>query len=112
MKQRFNELASRDVRSITHFYAQERRSLAVSFVEELYGSVLLLIANPQLGQRISKNYRRLLLPRFPYMLIYRIEQETDLIRIIAVCHQRRRPGYWTNRVEEPAPLYEVLSAAA
>jgi hypothetical protein len=41
--------------------------------------------------------RRALLPRFPYAVIF-----MDLgaeIRVLAVAHTKRRPGYWLNRVE-------------
>jgi hypothetical protein len=35
------------------------------------------------------------LRRFPYLVIARITS-TEL-RVMAVAHQRRRPGYWTKR---------------
>jgi plasmid stabilization system protein ParE len=40
--------------------------------------------------------RRALLPRFPYAVIF-----MDLgaeIRVLAVAHMKRRPGYWLGRV--------------
>jgi plasmid stabilization system protein ParE len=37
--------------------------------------------------------------RFPYLVIYRIEN--DHVLIIAVAHERREFGYWQNRL--PAP---------
>jgi plasmid stabilization system protein ParE len=38
---------------------------------------------------------RMYLKRFPYTVIFRIEN--DSVRIIAIAHQRRRPAYWTRR---------------
>jgi hypothetical protein len=35
---------------------------------------------------------------FPYRLIYRVEGEE--IRIYAVAHVRRKPGYWRRRILE------------
>jgi hypothetical protein len=47
---------------------------------------------------------------FSFRLIYSLE---DLvIRIIAICHQKRRPDYWRGRVEEPRPRYAILQQAA
>lgn len=40
-------------------------------------------------------YRRSLMPRFPYSEVYRITDEQ--IVILAIAHLRRRPGYWRNR---------------
>jgi toxin ParE1/3/4 len=42
------------------------------------------------------NLRRALLPRFPYASIF-IELPSE-IRILAVAHVKRRPGYWLNRI--------------
>jgi hypothetical protein len=40
--------------------------------------------------------RRVLLPRFPYAVVF-----MDLgreVRVLAVAHAKRRPGYWLNRI--------------
>lgn len=39
--------------------------------------------------------RRVLLERFPYLLIYR--EEATKIRVLAFAHTHRRPGYWRDR---------------
>jgi toxin ParE1/3/4 len=35
-------------------------------------------------------------PRFPYALIYAVEERR--VFVVAVAHFRRRPGYWRDRV--------------
>ena len=57
----------------------------------------LLVEKPEIGARIDEIFRRMLLNRFPYVLIYSLEPER--IWIVAVAHQRRRPGYWRRRIE-------------
>ena len=42
--------------------------------------------------------RRAMLPRFPYGVVF-LELGTE-IRILAVAHAKRQPGYWLNRVQE------------
>ena len=42
--------------------------------------------------------RKVVLQRFPFNLVYRFD-ETGIV-IVAVAHQKRRPGYWSNRVME------------
>ena len=54
-----------------------------------------VLANPLTYPLISKEIRRKLLDRFPYSFLYVIEDE--VIRVIAVAHQKRRPKYWYNR---------------
>ena len=52
---------------------------------------------PHALTEIEPEIRRCLLARFPYALIYGIEQQT--IVIIAVAHLHRQPGYWADRIE-------------
>jgi hypothetical protein len=48
---------------------------------------------------------------FRSILNYRVDAEANCIRVIAVSHQRRKPGYWRSRIEEPAGVYAILLAA-
>jgi plasmid stabilization system protein ParE len=41
--------------------------------------------------------RRLLLHRFPYLVVFR--ETAAGLEIVAVSHGRRRPGYWRDRLE-------------
>lgn len=40
--------------------------------------------------------RRILLKRFPFHVIYR--ELMDDVQILAVMHEKRRPGYWRSRL--------------
>jgi plasmid stabilization system protein ParE len=68
---------------------------ASDFANEFDDALALLAAFPELG--ISGRYetRVLTLRKFPYSLIYRVVQ--GHIRIIAVAHHSRRPGFWAGR---------------
>jgi plasmid stabilization system protein ParE len=102
--------AQRDIDRAVAFYARERPGLSAEFIEEVERVLAVLSTNPWLGQRLDDTYRRVLLRKFPYSLMYRLQAENNknekkLIRISAVCHQRRRPGFWHDRVEESGALY-------
>jgi toxin ParE1/3/4 len=47
------------------------------------------------GAAYAIGSRRLVLPRFPYNLVYEVHD--DLLLIVAVAHQRRHPDYWRRR---------------
>ena len=53
------------------------------------------MSTPYSYSTVFDEYRRYLMARFPYGVVYRIEGETVLV--FAVAHLRRRPGYWRNR---------------
>jgi hypothetical protein len=36
-------------------------------------------------------------PLFPFTLFYRVPPKVGATQVLAVAHQRRRPGYWKER---------------
>lgn len=78
-------------------YYQERGGddLEHAFLKEMERITDLLDAHPEFGKITSAKRRSYSAKRFPYTFIYRA---TDTgIRILAVVHQSRKPGYWRGR---------------
>ena len=86
-------------RELTHgaaYYAQEANAeLGLAFIAEFERALDLLCTHPKLGASWRRNRRRFPLRRFPYSIIYYIKG--DELRVIALAHHRRKPGYWTGR---------------
>ena len=97
MKAEFHPTASDEIVEIAVYYDHEVPGLGNSFIVEVERIVEILRDQPKIGQRIEKEFRRIILVRFPYSLIYSIELER--IWVVAVAHQHRRPGYWQGRVD-------------
>jgi hypothetical protein len=76
--------------------------LGLEFAEEIYATIARITQYPDAWSTLSKNSRRCIVSRFPYGLIYQIESHT--LRIIAVAHLHRRPGYWKERLGRNKPL--------
>lgn len=79
-------------------YAAIHVSLGDRYASEFLRSVELITSQPLAWAKVGRgkrNARVRHMHRFPYSLIYLVED--DLIRIVAVMHQRQRPGYWRNR---------------
>lgn len=78
------------------FYAERAdKELGLAFIAEFEHARDLLSTNPEIGTQWRGSTRRLSLRRFPYYLVYQIQ--TDEVRVVALAHQRRRPGYWIGR---------------
>ena len=78
------------------YYAKHANvEVAAAFITEFDRSANLLAANPGLGSIWRGRIRRLPLRRFPYSIVYYL-READ-VRILAVAHQRRKPGFWKGR---------------
>ena len=70
--------------------------LGTDFLDDVQRVIDRLRKYPQSGESIALDLRRTLLHRFPFSLIYTLEE--NAIVIIAVAHHGRRPGYWQSRV--------------
>ena len=76
-------------------YEAHTSGLRVDFIAEVERATHALASYPKIGHRFSRRLRRVLVRRFPYDLLYRIE--ANVVRIVAVAHLRRSPGYWRHR---------------
>ena len=97
MKAEFHQTASKEIVETTAYYEGEVPGLGTGFIAEVERIVAVLCDQPNIGQRAGEGFRRILLARFPYSLIYSIESER--IWVVAVAHHRRRPGYWQERID-------------
>jgi toxin ParE1/3/4 len=102
--------AEKELIDAAAFYDRQRPGLGDRFIDEFERVVTLLIEHPELGVRVGDDRRVIVLNRFPFRLVYVLEDSG--IRIIAVAHQKRRPDFWRGRVAEPRPGYAILQQAA
>lgn len=78
------------------FYAKRAdRELGLGFIAEFEHARDLLATNPEIGAHWRGSTRRLQLRHFPYYLAY--QTQPDEVRVVALAHQRRRPGYLAGR---------------
>lgn len=87
--------AEREILEAVEFYHERAGNLAAEFYAEFCRARAEIEAFPELWGNVGGGYRRKLLKRFPYGIIYRIEEAQILI--VAVAHTSRRPDYWRNR---------------
>jgi plasmid stabilization system protein ParE len=88
--------AREELREAAEFYRERAgTALAKSLFDDFDRGVALLLQHPRLGPVGRYGARRWMLTRFPYSLIYTVSD--DEIRILAVAHYSRRPGYWRGR---------------
>lgn len=69
--------------------------LAHSFISEFERAAALLAEFPRLGAVWRGRTRRFPLRRFPYSIVYYLRESE--VRVLAVAHQSRKPGFWRGR---------------
>lgn len=92
----FHPLAEGELFDATVYYEKQEKGLGQQYLEEVENLVNFLRRYPQAGSIVQGSIRRLILPKFPYSLLYRI-LENNQIRVLALAHHKRRPEYWINR---------------
>jgi plasmid stabilization system protein ParE len=91
----FHPDADAELEGAIQFYETRVRGLGRSFLAEVERTIFLIRHFPDAGKPEALGCRRVVVARFPYSVVYRHAQ--DRILVLAIAHQRRRPGYWRRR---------------
>ena len=91
----FHPEAEAELIAAAQYYEGEAKNLGLDFISAVERAYLRLGSFPESGRPFGQRLRRVLVPGFPYSVLYRVE-ETQIL-IVALAHLRRRPGYWRHR---------------
>ena len=84
-----------EVSESADYYEEEVEGLGKTFLDKVQSAVEEIKSNPLMYRIIQGDYRRHLLTRFPFAVIYRIENHK--IYVLAVMHLKRSPYYWRSQ---------------
>jgi plasmid stabilization system protein ParE len=87
--------ASEELIAAIRWYDERRRGLGTDFYHAVATTVERIVETPEAGSPFAANARRMFVTGFPYQIVYRLEPNE--IRIVAVAHLKRRPGFWRHR---------------
>lgn len=96
--------AKQELAAAAAWYEERRQGLGLELVAEVDAVFAAIARNPSrfpLYPRVAKELgvRRAAARRFPYSIAFIELREAD--RVLAVAHEKRRPGYWVGRLKEP-----------
>jgi len=92
----FLPAADQEMIEAARYYQSLSSGLGDDYLDEVERAVWSIKTSPQTWPVLEGAFRRRLVRRFPFGIIYRIEP--DKILIIAVAHLRKKPGYWKKRI--------------
>ena len=91
--------AKAELRKARRWYHKRQPGLGDELLEEVLEALDRIERDNETGMRYEDTgYRFHVLHRFPYVIYY--ECLPDRVRIVAIAHERRRPGYWKKRKAE------------
>ncbi|NGP90235.1 type II toxin-antitoxin system RelE/ParE family toxin [Fodinibius halophilus] len=91
----FHPEAEHELHQSVEYYENKAAGLGDEFLNEVEKTLRLIKTYPNLGFPLTNSDRRMIVQRFPYGLIYSVQN--DRIDIYALMHLHRRPGYWKSR---------------
>jgi len=95
MKVVFSEYARQELVDAVRYYELEYEGLGRRFREEVRKAAIRIAEYPMAWSAERGDVRKCLLHKFPYKLLYSIEE--NHVFVIAVAHLHRRPDYWIER---------------
>src|SRR3954470_19616713 len=95
---RYHPKASAEAMKSAYFYDGKQAGLGEEFFEDLDIAVRSLQSIWSRHAPDVNGVRSRRLQRFPFRVYYVVDP--DRIRILAVAHLRRKPGYWRRRIDQ------------
>jgi toxin ParE1/3/4 len=95
MRYVFHPEALNEYAEAVQYYTEQRVEIAQAFINAIEDTVYRIKESPARYAEINEDVRRCMARKFPYGILYTIEQ--DYILILAVMHCSREPGYWKSR---------------
>ena len=98
MKVRFLQVAEIELDEAIRWYEAQARRLGDVFLIEVLSAADRIARYPDAWQPLDEGVRRCRLSRFPYGLVYAIEDGSILV--LAVAHLHRDPDFWRDRLKQ------------
>jgi len=92
----FHAEAADELRAAVLWYGERSPRAASEFIGELDDALGKIQEAPGRWKCVLGPWRRYVLHRFPFLIIYR--ETSHGIEVVAIAHGRRRPGYWRSRI--------------
>ncbi|MDF1741138.1 MAG: type II toxin-antitoxin system RelE/ParE family toxin [Verrucomicrobiales bacterium] len=87
-----------DLEQAKSWYLEIDPELTESFLAEAYSTMELAQVAPEQYSRIYEHYRRVLCQRFPYKIVFEIDEIAQAVHILAVSHTSQHPDRWKRRI--------------
>ncbi len=97
MKYRLLLPAVQEIQETVDYYEKQASGLGYEFLEEVRATIRRIVVSPEAWIILEGDIRRCRTRRFPYGVIYSIEN--DVILVISLIHLRRHPESWKQNLE-------------
>ncbi len=97
MTYRFLSPALIELTKAAEYYEEKVPGLGANFVDEAEATIQRILEFPEAWSRLSEDYRHCNFRRFPYTIVYTIQNRHEIL-IVSVFHQKREPLSWRHNI--------------
>jgi toxin ParE2 len=90
--------AQQEIDEAFEYYESQMPGLGSEFIEEFEKAIHRIEQFPEAWHPFSTNTRRCQFNRFPYGIVYHIDNKQ--MTILAIAHMHRQPNYWQDRLSD------------
>jgi plasmid stabilization system protein ParE len=94
----FHPDVSVDIKESYNWYEEQSIGLGEELLDEIESSYQAIVDFPKAWAPFPYGFKRYLLSRFPYSIIYKIDGK--VIYIISIMHNSREPNFWLERLKK------------
>ncbi len=88
----FLEAAQKDYESSVVWYSDRSLMSANRFVSSLDSTLIQICEDPFRWRNEHKNFYEVGLRKFPFSIVYKINEAENLIIVVSIFHHKRNPG--------------------
>lgn len=97
MQVSIHELAAKEFDEAIEWYELQSKGLGERFKKSVIVQVNNIKMNPKWYLKEKDNIYKAYIPKFPYKILFTIDNEN--IIIWAIAHMHRKPWYWQSRIK-------------
>ena len=87
--------ASAELEATVEFYESRLGCLGLRFLFAVESAIERIAAFPESGFPLDEGFRKIIVPGFPFSIVY--QEPENHVLFLAVARHYRRPGYWLRR---------------
>jgi len=94
----FNNEALKELTDSFLWYEKQQHGLGIEFRTEVFDKLDLVCKDPFHYRSFYKNYREAVTDRFPFLIIYFLDEKNNTVIVTAIFHTSRNPKHKFKRI--------------
>ncbi|MBO9614306.1 MAG: type II toxin-antitoxin system RelE/ParE family toxin [Dyadobacter sp.] len=89
--------ARKDIREAAHWYNDQKPGLGKRFTHYITKKIELICENPHIYQVRRANMRAAIVPVFPFLIFFNVDEKRRIVSVVGVFHSSLNPQRWQSR---------------